>query len=237
MSEFTAWRASALRRSAAWRRQMLCSGVKFAGASELYFLELTFCQRVELKAPALVPQPGIGVGDATHFDGRGKGRRRSDRAFNFGHHVGRVAGCTHPVQSGYRALGVDLDLEHAHGVQLGRQLAGIDTGPVFLIEVVGGITAVVARRSCGGRYRPSCADWGSVGGRSRWWQGRGLRRCRRGGWTARAARHDASDTRPQATLLKKARQVDCSHAVLRVVKRRHSDHECKAHGQGWSKKA
>jgi len=94
VSESISWRASALRRSAQWRRQMRFSGAKFCstrrrstgangtplggsdprsgGARGFNSLQLSFGQRIQLKMAALMPQPGVGVGDAAHLDRRGK---------------------------------------------------------------------------------------------------------------------------------------------------------------------
>lgn len=39
-------------------------------------LTLALCQRVQLKLPAFIPQPGVGVGDPPKFGGQGERRSR-----------------------------------------------------------------------------------------------------------------------------------------------------------------
>ncbi len=59
--------------------------------------KLPFCEGVELEGAASVPQPGVGVGHATHAAGRGVGCCGAHGALDLGNHLGGVFGCAHPA--------------------------------------------------------------------------------------------------------------------------------------------
>lgn len=52
-------------------------------------------------------------------DGRWEGLGLAHLAFDLCHHFRRMPGRAHPAQAGDSPLGIDVDLEHAHGVELG----------------------------------------------------------------------------------------------------------------------
>ena len=72
-------------------------------------LELAFGQGVELELAALVPQPGIGVGDLAHARRCREGRRCAHRAQYLGHHLRRMAGRAAPLDAGDLPVAVDVD--------------------------------------------------------------------------------------------------------------------------------
>jgi len=101
--------------------------------------------------PALVPQPGLGVGDLAHA---GRHRERccsAHGALDLGDHFGRMAGGTHPVQAGDLARAVDVQLQHADGIQLRGELAFEDALAVQAIQVRGRILPIgLGRGRCRG---------------------------------------------------------------------------------------
>jgi len=199
-------RASALRRSAAVRREMPLAGAKPArnlrgiraesarqGRRQPVKLQLAFGQRVELEASALVPQPGVGVGHVAHLDGGGKGRRRSHRTFNLGHHFRCMAGCAHPAQGGHRTLAIDVHLQYGYGMEQRRQFSCVDAIAVLGVQVARAIAPVFAWRT---GIRGSGCDGGRGRGRRWRWLGHGRGwRGRRGRWRwlRSACREDAGN--------------------------------------------
>lgn len=55
-----------------------------------------------------------------------------------------MAGGSHPVGSGDAALAIDLNLQHANGVEQGRHFAVENPVGVFVVEVTGCIATVIA---------------------------------------------------------------------------------------------
>ena len=89
-------------------------------------LVLAFGQRVELEASALVPQPGVGVGDLAQALRNRVGRRLAHGAFDLGHHL--RAHDAARAASGWTdvAPAIHLHLQRADGVQQRRQAALVD---------------------------------------------------------------------------------------------------------------
>lgn len=110
-------------------------------------LQLAFGQCVELKVPAAVPQPSVGVGDAAHARWDREWCCQMNSAFNFGNDFWCVAWCAHPVGVGDVALVVDFNLQHANRIQHRWQLTLKDSVTVLFVQVPGCFESVVADRS------------------------------------------------------------------------------------------
>ena len=106
---------------------------------------LPFCQSVELKGAALMPQPSVGVGDATHANRGGVGRGGAHGVLDFGDDFWRLRGRTHPADAGDASLAVHFHLQHPDGIQQWGQFAAVDAVGILGVNMAGCITPVGPR--------------------------------------------------------------------------------------------
>ena len=106
------------------------------------FSQLPFGQCVQLKPPTFMPQPDIGVSDASHASWSGVGRGEAYRAFNLGNDFRRMFGCALPLERQHPPVAVQLHIQHADCVKQRRQFAFEDSICVAAIEMSGPIKAV-----------------------------------------------------------------------------------------------
>lgn len=118
---------------------------------------LPFGQGVELKFTALVPQPGVGVGELADACGRREGCGSAHGAFDLCHHFRSVARRAHPGCAQHAASGIDIHLQHPNGIEQRRQAAWVDARRIQAVEMGCGVLAVSARVAGGrGARRASC---------------------------------------------------------------------------------
>ena len=105
-------------------------------------LKLSLSECVQLKMPAAVPQPSVGVSNFTHARRHRERGRHVNGALYFCHYLGGLAGCAHPVRARHTPLAVHLNLKHTDGIEQRGHLALENSVGVVAVQVASGIFSV-----------------------------------------------------------------------------------------------